>query len=157
MGPPALYTSGCHTTAVTRAALGYVPCHEGVIQGHPPDSKVHGVYMGPTWGKQDPCGPHVGPLILIIWTCSQFSEKGSLRPVPQDRVSICYLIGLFSYTTPIKYTVRGYYLCLDIILRTAGYAKQMKLIQKFQPRKDMIAQLKPSAITNVWWLISTSQ
>ena len=31
-----------------------------------PDSKVHGAYMGPTWGRQDPGGPHVGPMILAI-------------------------------------------------------------------------------------------
>ena len=31
------------------------------------DSKVHGAYMGPTWGRQDPGGPHVGPMILAIW------------------------------------------------------------------------------------------
>ena len=32
-----------------------------------PDSKVHGAYMGPTWGRQDPGGPHVGPMNLAIW------------------------------------------------------------------------------------------
>ena len=32
-----------------------------------PDSKVHGAYMGPTWGRQDPGGPHVDPMILAIW------------------------------------------------------------------------------------------
>ena len=26
-----------------------------------PDSKVYGANMGPTWGRQDPGGPHVGP------------------------------------------------------------------------------------------------
>ena len=26
-----------------------------------PDSKVHGANMGPTRGRQDPGGPHVGP------------------------------------------------------------------------------------------------
>ena len=26
-----------------------------------PDSKIHGAYMEPTWGRQDPGGPHVGP------------------------------------------------------------------------------------------------
>ena len=31
-----------------------------------PDSKIHGVYMGPTWGRQDPDGPHAGPMILVI-------------------------------------------------------------------------------------------
>ena len=32
-----------------------------------PNSKVHGAYMRPTWGRQEPGGPHVGPMILAIW------------------------------------------------------------------------------------------
>ena len=32
-----------------------------------PESKVYGAYMGPTWGRQDPGGPHVGPMNLAIW------------------------------------------------------------------------------------------
>ena len=31
------------------------------------DSKVHGANMGPIWGRQDPGGPHVGPMNLAIW------------------------------------------------------------------------------------------
>ena len=31
-----------------------------------PDNKVHEAYMGSTWGRQDPCGPHVGPMNLAI-------------------------------------------------------------------------------------------
>ena len=27
-----------------------------------PDSKVHGANMGPIWGRQDPGGPHAGPM-----------------------------------------------------------------------------------------------
>ena len=34
---------------------------------HYPDSKVHGAIMGPSWGRQDPGGPHVGPMNLAIW------------------------------------------------------------------------------------------
>ena len=34
---------------------------------HNPDSKVHGANMGPTWGRQDPGGPHVGPMNFAIW------------------------------------------------------------------------------------------
>ena len=30
------------------------------------NSKVHEAYMGPTWGRQDPSGPHVGPMNLAI-------------------------------------------------------------------------------------------
>ena len=32
-----------------------------------PDSKVHGPNMGPIWGRQDPGGPHVGPMSFAIW------------------------------------------------------------------------------------------
>ena len=32
-----------------------------------PYSKFHGVNMGPTWGRQDPGGPHVGPMNPAIW------------------------------------------------------------------------------------------
>ena len=32
-----------------------------------PDSKVYGVCMGPTWGRQEPGGPHVGPTNLALW------------------------------------------------------------------------------------------
>ena len=31
-----------------------------------PDSKVHGVNMGPTWNLWAPDGPHVGPMNLAI-------------------------------------------------------------------------------------------
>ena len=36
--------------------------HMDIIQ----DSKVHGAYVGPTWGRQDPGGPHVGLMNLAI-------------------------------------------------------------------------------------------
>ena len=35
--------------------------------GEFPDSKVHGAIMGPIWGRQDPSGPHVGPMNIDIW------------------------------------------------------------------------------------------
>ena len=31
------------------------------------DSKVHGTNMGPTWGRPDPGGPHVGHVNIAIW------------------------------------------------------------------------------------------
>ena len=34
-----------------------------------PDSKDHEAYMGPTWGRQDPGGTHVGPMNLAIREC----------------------------------------------------------------------------------------
>ena len=42
--------------------------HHDENHGHThPDSKVHGAYMGPTWGRQAPGGPHIGPTNLAIW------------------------------------------------------------------------------------------
>ena len=32
-----------------------------------PESRVHGANMGPIWGRQDPGGPHVGPMNFGIW------------------------------------------------------------------------------------------
>ena len=32
-----------------------------------PENKVHGANMGPIWGRQDPGGPHVGPMNFAIW------------------------------------------------------------------------------------------
>ena len=34
-----------------------------------PKSKVHGTNMGPTWVLSAPCGPHVGPINLVIGVC----------------------------------------------------------------------------------------
>ena len=31
-----------------------------------PDGKVHGAHMQPTWGRQDPGGPHVGPVNIAV-------------------------------------------------------------------------------------------
>ena len=34
--------------------------------GYSPDSKVHGANMGPIWGRQDPGGHHVGPMLAAL-------------------------------------------------------------------------------------------
>ena len=44
-----------------------------------PDSKVYGAYMGPTLGRQDPGGPHVGPMILAIWDVDTSTRCRSKR------------------------------------------------------------------------------
>ena len=31
-----------------------------------PDSKIHGTNMGPSWGRQDSGGPHVGPMNFLV-------------------------------------------------------------------------------------------
>ena len=43
-----------------------------------PDSKVHGANMGPIWGRQDPDGPHVGPINFAIWLMHVLNIQSSL-------------------------------------------------------------------------------
>ena len=38
------------------------------------DRKFHGANMGPTWGRQDPGGPHVGPMNFAIWGAVLYSH-----------------------------------------------------------------------------------
>ena len=42
-----------------------------------PDSKVHGAIMEPIWGRQDPGGPHVGPMNFTIWQCMDMKIQPS--------------------------------------------------------------------------------
>ena len=51
-----------------------------------PDSKVHGANMGPIWGRQDPGGPHGGPINLAIWVFTHvlqgcLTDAGASMPV----------------------------------------------------------------------------
>ena len=42
------------------------PSESAMTNGYP-NSKVHGANMGPIWGRQDPGGPHAGPMNFAIW------------------------------------------------------------------------------------------
>ena len=47
--------------------------HSGQLYDYP-DSKVHGANMGPIWGRQNPGGPHIGPMlsgypVSVIMSC----------------------------------------------------------------------------------------
>ena len=47
--------------------------YKGPVMGQQradPDSKVHGANMGPTWGRQDPGGPHISHMNIAIWELS---------------------------------------------------------------------------------------
>ena len=55
-----------------------------------PESKVHVANMGPIWGRQDPGGPHVGPINFAIWVVR--SVQLILSAVPNLQESWCYLI-----------------------------------------------------------------
>ena len=57
-----------------------------------PDSKVHGANMGPIWGRQDPAGPHVGPMNFAIWHLFSCLEQ-------------CWLIGNGTHRNKIQYNL----------------------------------------------------
>ena len=45
---------------------------------HIPDSKILGAHMEPTWCRQDPGGPHVGPMKIAIWDNLTWSNVSSM-------------------------------------------------------------------------------
>ena len=60
-----------------------------------PDSKVYGANMGPIWGRQDPGGPHVGPMNFAIWDSilvSSVDEDNGSRSLRSRRT---YVDGLY--------------------------------------------------------------
>ena len=44
-----------------------------------PDSKVHQANMGPIWGRQDPGGPHVGPMNFANWVVLNGAQSTHMR------------------------------------------------------------------------------
>ena len=56
-----------------------------------PDNRVYVANMVPTWGRQDPGGPHVGPVNLIIW-----EPKFNLTPMDEGLAKHC-LTSLVKY------------------------------------------------------------
>ena len=73
--PIMLVSRGAHVTV--RIGL-----HLDLYSIKNPDSKVHGANMGPTWGRQDPGGPHVGHMNLAIWE-TLFYMKGKPHYKPK--------------------------------------------------------------------------
>ena len=47
-----------------------------------PDSEVYGANMGPTWGRQDPGGPHIGPMNFAIWGVLSYYTRLSFVRFP---------------------------------------------------------------------------
>ena len=43
-----------------------------------PGSKVDGAKMGPIWGQQDPGGPYVGPMNLVMWVGGNVMDDHSM-------------------------------------------------------------------------------
>ena len=57
-----------------------------------PDSKVHGANMGPIWGRQDPGGPHVGPMNFAIWDVAYVLHSEQVKEFYRGTITIkCYI------------------------------------------------------------------
>ena len=58
------------------------------------DSKVHGANMGPIWDREDPGGPHVGPMNFAIW---DYSTSHMSKPdFFEIKLQIAIIISIFA-------------------------------------------------------------
>ena len=64
----------CDVTIGTETITTGCSCRS--FKGDSPDGKGHWAIMWPIWGRQDPGGPHVGPMNFAIWV-AMFKEKKS--------------------------------------------------------------------------------
>ena len=79
----------CCVTPMDKAHL---PC---IIPGKGyPNSKVHGANIGPIWGRQDPGGPHVGPMNFAIWVVGLAWTKWCVRKSCQCSALVAHWISL---------------------------------------------------------------
>ena len=99
-----------------------------------PDSKVHGANIGPTWGRQDPGGPHVGHTNPAIWAALNWGvlcQKQVSRAGTSDQIPQC-LWDVITCTCPwVWYTPNPDVLCRQCFCRTYGY-KQRVLMHRHQ-------------------------
>ena len=82
---------GCFTSK--KATIRLCRCQWGnpgekINQNHNTDSKVHGANMGPSWGWQDPGGPHVGPMNFAIWEHNKRQESLKCQHISRDICSV---------------------------------------------------------------------
>ena len=58
-----------------------------------PDSKVCGANIGPIWGRQDPDGPHVGPMNFAVWNgYPEFDKHNHFGGINSQNVFQTYFI-----------------------------------------------------------------
>ena len=75
----------CDKNALTKRWPSWCLCLGGVtllLRLGNPGSKVHGANMDPIWGRQDPGGPHVGPMNFVIWECMDMKIQPSTWKEP---------------------------------------------------------------------------
>ena len=82
----------CHLSYGSHCITVFNAVFMGIHQ-HYPDSKVHGPNMGPHWGRQDPSGPHVGPMNFAIWVETNRTDTEKLWQI--------YMVALLVYSTSL--------------------------------------------------------
>ena len=62
-----------------------------MLQSHlnVPDNKVHEANMGLIWGRQDPGGPHVGPMNFAIWGVARTREHRVTQSRTRLKTNVC--------------------------------------------------------------------
>ena len=93
-GPTSMYYDSIARCAVDWVCNWWMDYH---------DNKVHWANVGPTWGRQDPGGLHVGPMNFNIWVGSVGDEDSNTveasRKAIAPRVSpgSIYVMGMIIY------------------------------------------------------------
>ena len=85
-----------------------------------PDSKVHGGYMGFIWGRQELGGPHVGPMILVVWVIFLWQAIPCQRPTHSERkLAESTMLEFWKLQDTVFIGSYGYLLLLDGVITSS--------------------------------------
>ena len=125
-----------------------------------PDSEVHGANMGPIWDRQDPGGPHVGPMNFAIWVCTVQTVL-SLKLILYCNLSItvtsheCFGVSnhrqqLTKPNSKANTKAPQYWPCVRRIRRSVGSPHKGPVMWRAFPSHDVVmCTLKPGAWFNI--------
>ena len=73
-----------------------------------PYSKVNGANIGLIWGRQDPDGPHVGPINFAIWDHHQAKYEVFVKPILKYIDRDLMEFSRIQYSNYMKWTLNLY-------------------------------------------------
>ena len=103
---------------------------------HYPDSKVHGAYIGPAWGRQDPCWPHdpcyLGNdgrlwVVAVEFHCNTFGCRQILTIkvfIVSSKFDLLYILAISTYWVVLHLTTLKRDSIVFVLLKHAMWLEQ---------------------------------
>ena len=140
-----VFTSRCLNTLTFQLAFAYLPLI----------AKVHGANMGPSWGRQDPGGPHFDLMNFAIWVLRYLSKRYQI--ICFGNILECTFLSTFLFTITLSHDISSRVQSRDTYWMVVGHGN---LWQSSQGRYEMfcvfvcvlsVCHVRVSSLAKVWF------